>query len=71
MAPWFGPKTTGYGVGPRTWQGWLACAAALAIMLGASLVLKHVPSVPRWIPLSVFVLTLAALIGLVSAKTGP
>jgi hypothetical protein len=41
----------------------------LVIMLGASLVLKHVPAVPHWIPLAVFVLTLAALIGVISAKS--
>ena len=24
MRGWFGPKRSGYGIGPRTWQGWLA-----------------------------------------------
>src|SRR6478735_6256444 len=23
MAPWFNEKSIGYGVGPRSWQGWL------------------------------------------------
>jgi hypothetical protein len=24
---WFGPKEIGYGVGPKTWQGWAATVA--------------------------------------------
>jgi hypothetical protein len=30
MAAWFGPKFTGFGFSPRTWQGWLATAALVA-----------------------------------------
>lgn len=32
--PWFGPKRFGYGLAPRTWQGYLITAAGvLAIVL--------------------------------------
>jgi hypothetical protein len=32
---WFGPKRIGFGIGPRSWQGWLVMAiyVALVIML--------------------------------------
>ena len=33
MAQWFGPKILGYGVGPRSWQGWLACVATIGAIL--------------------------------------
>jgi hypothetical protein len=29
---WFGRKSVGYGVGPRTWQGWLVTALLLGGM---------------------------------------
>ena len=31
--PWFGPKRIGWGVGPRTWQGWLVTAAVIGVIL--------------------------------------
>ena len=30
---WFGPKRIGYGIGPRSWQGWLATAVVLGGVL--------------------------------------
>jgi hypothetical protein len=37
--PWFGPKRFGYGLAPRTWQGYLITAAGvLAIVLISALV---------------------------------
>lgn len=36
--PWFGPKRFGYGLAPRTWQGYLITAAGvLAIVLISAL----------------------------------
>ena len=30
---WFGRKAVGYGVGPRSWQGWLVSAIAVGGIL--------------------------------------
>jgi hypothetical protein len=30
MRGWFGPKFTGFGFSPRTWQGWLATGVLVA-----------------------------------------
>lgn len=31
---WFGPKIVGYGISPRSWQGWLATALFVAGLIG-------------------------------------
>ena len=42
--PWFGPKTMGYGYGPKTWQGWLVIAVlVLFAILVAKLTKGHWP----------------------------
>lgn len=28
---WFGPKTFGFGVSPRTWEGWAVMAAFVMV----------------------------------------
>lgn len=36
--PWFGPKRIGFGIRPRTWQGWvimLVLAALLAWLISS------------------------------------
>jgi hypothetical protein len=30
---WFGRKQAGYGAGPRSWQGWLVSAVAVAALV--------------------------------------
>lgn len=30
--PWFGRKTVGFGIGPRTWQGWLSIVLLVLIV---------------------------------------
>jgi hypothetical protein len=69
MAPWFGPKTAGYGIGPTRWQGWITCVLVALIELGAALVMTHMPAVPRWILLAVMVLTLVGFVGIIAVKT--
>jgi len=32
--PWFGPKRLGWGLGPASWQGWLATAVYAGLMIG-------------------------------------
>ena len=31
--PWFGRKHIGFGIGPRSWQGWLVTLAYIALAL--------------------------------------
>ena len=69
MAPWFGPKTLGYGIGPTSWQGWLVSVLVMGVAVGAALVMTRMPAVPRWIPLAVMVLDLVAFVGIIAAKT--
>jgi len=39
--PWFGPKRFGYGISPKTWQGWLIVAVFVAVVTGIALWLGH------------------------------
>lgn len=41
MAPWFGPKKFGIGVGPRTWQRYLLCALVIAGAVAAKAMLHN------------------------------
>ena len=34
---WFGPKRIGYGISPKTWQGWLILAVFVAAVTGIAL----------------------------------
>lgn len=31
--PWFGPKLIGWGIGPRSWEGWVVLGVAIAALL--------------------------------------
>ncbi len=42
---WFGPKKIGHGIGPRSWQGWLATLLFVAILLAS---LPLVPSLASY-----------------------
>jgi hypothetical protein len=46
---WFGPKLIGYGFGPRSWQGWLATAALLAVLIGSRFVRPETHGLPHWL----------------------
>jgi len=39
--PWFGPKRIGYGISPKTWQGWLILAVFVAAVTGIAFWLAH------------------------------
>jgi hypothetical protein len=41
MAPWFGRKKFGIGVGPRSWQGYLLCAFVIVAAVAAQAMLHH------------------------------
>jgi hypothetical protein len=63
MAQWFGPRTIGYGIGPRSWQGWLATAIFLAVLIGSRFVRPESFGLPHWIrPLGVSVVALGYLV---------
>ena len=49
MAQWFGPKLVGYGVGPRSWQGWLATAIVLAVVIGSRFIPYAALGWPHWV----------------------
>jgi len=61
---WFGPKYIGFGVGPRSWQGWLATLVfgAGAILLGKWLP----PEFGLFVTLVVFAVWLALFLVLVA-----
>lgn len=69
MAPWFGPKSIGYGIGPKGWQGWLACALVVLIPLGTGLVATHVRGFPRWLVIAICAVTIAVFVGILAFKT--
>lgn len=47
---WFGPKTFGYGLQPRSWQGWLITGAvvAIAVVIGFTTKAHHSNSPTPW-----------------------
>jgi len=30
---WFGPKRVGFGIGPRSWQGWMVMVAYVVVVV--------------------------------------
>ena len=41
MRGWFGPKLTGFGVSPCSWQGWVATGLFMAALVGGNSLLRH------------------------------
>lgn len=35
---WFGPKRFGWGLSPKTWQGWVSVLVYAGLMIGSSVV---------------------------------
>jgi protein-S-isoprenylcysteine O-methyltransferase Ste14 len=48
MTGWFGPKLTGYGVGPRSWQGWLVSLVVLLAIVGSRFIMPESFGLPHW-----------------------
>ncbi len=67
MAAWFGPKRIGFGVSPRSWQGWLATGLLVVAVITARAVFRH-GSWPHWAAPAVLA-TLVALYFGVTALT--
>lgn len=38
---WFGPKVLGWGVGPRSWEGWLATVLFVAAAVASQTLLPE------------------------------
>jgi len=69
MARWFGPKNAGLS-GVRSWQGWLATAIVLAVVLAMPFVKVETWGLPQWAkPAIIFAVVLCYLV-LVFAKYG-
>jgi len=44
--PWFGPKGMGFGIGPRSWQGWLTSLVGVLVILATITIAHH--KRPSW-----------------------
>lgn len=64
MAQWFGPKVIGYGVGPRSWQGWLATAIFLAVAIGSRFIRFEAYGLPHWTKMAILTGAVAIYIAL-------
>jgi len=58
---WFVPKSYGYGATPVTWQGWAVTLAAVAILVGSTLLMVVLPAASHSGPSFPVVLVWAAL----------
>jgi hypothetical protein len=76
-APWFTPKTHGYGATPANWKGWAATFAFMASTIGLALLPQARPDLfatPDWplrvmLWLAAIVTVIAGFIRLARAKT--
>jgi hypothetical protein len=71
MAQWFGPKLFGYGVGPKSWQGWAASAVVLGIALGSRYVSPQDFGMAEWVKPAVLTAVILGYIVLASLTYEP
>lgn len=38
--PWFGPKRSGFGISPQTWQGWVVTLAVVVAVVILVMVIR-------------------------------
>ena len=67
MARWFGPKVTGYGTGPQSWQGWLASAVVVVLVISLGIFDVRTLGLPEWSKVAAMVAIVAAFLLLVRA----
>ena len=67
MPRWFGPKLYGYGVAPRSWQGWLATAILIAALPGSRFIQWEAFGLPHWSRAVFVLLAVFAYLGLAMA----
>jgi hypothetical protein len=71
MPKWFGPKTVGYGIGPRSWQGWVATAIVLAVVIGAQFIPYRAVGLPYWTRAVISVAAVVVYVALVCLTYEP
>lgn len=59
--PWFGAKTYGIGVGPKSVEGWIATLVYAAVMMGGNAIGRRLGAEPWMLGVGGLVLTLAFL----------
>jgi hypothetical protein len=60
---WFGRKQIGYGIGPRSWQGWVVSAIAVAALVGHRWFQPQQFGLPLWVrPASAIAIGVAFLL---------
>jgi len=66
MKAWFGPKFVGIGIGPRSWEGWVATALFALGVLGFARLnrLLHLGPWPMVIAGVAWIVLYAAVVGL-------
>jgi hypothetical protein len=69
MAQWFGPKRFGFGIGPRSWQGWLVTALLLAAIAGSRLLTPEALGLPHWARPAFIGVALLAYLGIMALTT--
>ena len=68
---WFGRKQIGYGIGPRSWQGWLATTVVAAIVVGTRFVRPEAYGLPHWSRAVLLVTVMLAYFALAWATYDP
>jgi hypothetical protein len=68
---WFGPKLIGYGVGPRSWQGWAATALLMVMVVATRFIRPEQIGWPHWARPALLGAVLLAYFGLVYATYDP
>jgi len=46
---WFGPKLIGYGISPRSWQGWAATGLLVAVLVGSRFIRPEDYGLAHWV----------------------
>jgi hypothetical protein len=60
---WFGRKQVGYGIGPRSWEGWLFSAVIVAALVGQRWFHPEQFGLPVWLrPASAIAIALVFLL---------
>jgi hypothetical protein len=64
---WFGPKLIGYGIAPRSWQGWAATGFLVIVLVGSRFIRPEDYGWPHWVRPVVAGCILLAYLALVGA----
>lgn len=68
--PWFGPKTYGIGIGPKSRAGWVSVAVYLVLALATPIVGLSL-NWPAWVtPIALAIFTVSFLILIIAKSRG-